>query len=101
MGLSAPHYVVIRLSLLQHQVNGSHVVRGVTPIPLSVEVTKAKFIRQPGLDARNGRGDFARYKLVASSRRLVIKKNPTHAIHAVGFAIVARKIESSDFADAI
>ena len=39
-------------------------------------------------DIGNGEGNFAGYKILSSSGRLMVKQNPVHGIHAIRLSIV-------------
>src|SRR5262249_19081967 len=55
----------------------------------------------PGQYAGNSGGDFAGDEFKAAPRRFVVKENAARRECPVRFAIIARQIESTNFADAI
>src|ERR1700737_118404 len=50
---------ILTLLLLQHQMNRSHVVGGMSPDALCIERSQAQFLRRSGLDLCDRAGDFA------------------------------------------
>src|SRR6266705_282841 len=101
MRFASRNYVIVGLGLLQHQMHGAHVIRGMTPIATCFQIAEVQLRRQAPLNLRRSAGDLARYEFIAAPRPFVIEKNPIHAEHAVGFAIVSRQFKSGDLADAI
>ena len=47
--LAGRHDVIVRRILLEHQVHGPHIVGGVAPIALGLEITQPQFGRETGL----------------------------------------------------
>ena len=66
----------------------SHVVAGVAPVALRVEVAEAELVLQAVLDRADGARDLARDERLAAARRLVVEEDPVDGVHAVGLAVV-------------
>ena len=67
--------VVVGLVLLQHQPHRPHVVAGVAPVALRVEVAEHQLVLQAELDAGHGVGDLAGDELDAAARALVVEQD--------------------------
>ena len=81
-------HVIVGLVLLEHEPHRLHVVAGVTPIALGVEVAHDHLVLKPQLDAGRRVGDLARDELDATTRTLVIEENARAGVEAVALAIV-------------
>ena len=66
VGLAGGDDVVVGLVLLQHQPHRLHVVAGVAPVALGVEVAQHEVVLQAELDAGHGVGDLAGHELDAT-----------------------------------
>ena len=71
------------------------------PIALGVEVAQPQFAGFAGQNPRHTGGDLARHEFVTAPRRLVVEQNAAGGVHAIGFAVIPRQIESRYLADAI
>src|SRR2546425_11910000 len=86
---------------LNHQMHRAHVILSVPPVAARLKVADAQFRRESLVNVRHGRRDLASDKLKTASRALVIEENSADAEHAVSFAVIARQIEASHFANSI
>ena len=66
----------------------SHVVAGVAPVALRVEVAQVEVVLQAQGDARHGAGDLARHEGLAADRALVVEEDAVGGVQAVGLAVV-------------
>ena len=67
--------VVVGLVLLQHQPHRLHVVAGVAPVALGVEVAEHELVLQAELDPRHRVGDLAGDELEPAARALVVEQD--------------------------
>ena len=71
------------------------------PVALGVKITQRQRFGLTEFDSGHPIGDLASDKLKAAPRALVIEENSADAEHAVSFAVIARQIEASHFANSI
>ena len=88
MLLAGGDHVVVGVVLLQHEVHGAHVVAGVSPVALRVEVAQVQIVLQPQGDACHGAGDLARHEGLAADRALVVEQDAVAGVQGVGLAVV-------------
>jgi hypothetical protein len=82
---------ILRLILLQHLPHGYHVVGGVAPIPLGVQVAQVELVLLSGHNRRQRPRNLARDKGLAPSRRLMVEQNAVAGKKAIPLAVVARQ----------
>jgi hypothetical protein len=93
--------VVIRLVLLQHQPHRAHVVAGIAPVALRVEIAERQMIGQTELDPRHAIGHFARHELQPAAWRLVVEQDAGDREHVVAFAVVHRDVVAEHLRHAV
>mmetsp|Transcript_28837 Transcript_28837/g.72564 ORF Transcript_28837/g.72564 Transcript_28837/m.72564 type:complete len:221 (+) Transcript_28837:37-699(+) len=79
---------VVGLLLLQHQPHRLHVLLGVPPVALCVDVAHVQAVLHALLDAHNGARDLACDKCGASAWAFVVEKDAVGAVHVVRLAVV-------------
>ena len=94
VGLTRGDHVVIGFGLLQHEPHGLHVVAGVSPVALGVEVAHDEFVLQSEFDASRRIGDFSGDEFDATSRTFVIEQNSGTGVETVTLAVVDRDVMS-------
>ena len=81
---------ILGLRLLQHEPLHFHVVPGVAPVPLGVQVAQVEAVLQAELDAGQGPGDLAGDEGLAADGRLVVEEDAVAGVHAIGLPVVDR-----------
>src|SRR5262249_55489134 len=87
---SSCNHVISRLGLLQHQMDGFHIVRGMSPIASRIQVAEMNFLRQAELNFRNGAANLSGHEFESSTRSLMVKQDAVAAKHSVCLAVVCR-----------
>ena len=88
MGLAGGHDVVAGFGLLQHQPHRLHVVTGVTPVTLGVQVAQHDLVLQAEFDAGRGVGHLAGHELQTTPGALMVEQDPRGGVQPVGLAVV-------------
>jgi DNA polymerase III subunit gamma/tau len=87
-GAAGGQYEIFGLLLLEHEVHAFHIVAGMAPVPLGIEVAEPKLVLEAQGDAGGGPGDLAGHEGLTAYRRFVVEKNAVTGVDAVGFAVV-------------
>ena len=82
--------VVVWRIALQDAPHALHVVPGVAPVALGVEVAEVGLFLQAQRDPRHRAGDLARHERLAPARALVVKQDAVGGVDAVGLPVVDR-----------
>src|SRR5215470_3766763 len=90
MFLAGGQHIVVGFVLLEHHPHAFHIVAGVAPIALGIQITEIDSVLQAKLDGGDRAGDLARHEGLAAGRAFVIEQNAVGSVHPVGFAIVHR-----------
>src|SRR6267378_1592916 len=88
MRLASRAHEVIRLPVLKDTPHEVHVLRGVTPITLRIQVAERKGLRQPCVDAGDAVAHLAGKEYQSASFRFVIEQDSVGNEQIVGFPIV-------------
>ena len=80
--------VVVRPVLLEHEPHHLHVLLGVAPVALGLEVAEEELVLEPDLDPGRGPGDFPGDEGLAPPGRLVVEEDAVAGVHAVALAVV-------------
>jgi hypothetical protein len=67
-------HIVVGLVLLEHHPHPFHIVAGMTPITLGIQVAEKKPILYAELDGRNRTGDLAGDERLAAGRAFVVER---------------------------
>ena len=102
MHLSGRDDVIVRLRLLKHEPHRFHILAGVPPVALRIQVARiaARFACPPAIPRHAG-GDSARHKLEAAPGRFVVEQQAAGSVEAVGLPVIACQIEPGDLADPV
>mmetsp|Transcript_44843 Transcript_44843/g.122660 ORF Transcript_44843/g.122660 Transcript_44843/m.122660 type:complete len:271 (+) Transcript_44843:172-984(+) len=79
---------VLRLVALHHQPHSLHVVAGMAPVTLRVDVSQEENVLKPLGDAADRAGDLARDEGRATARALMVEEDTVRKVHAVGLTVV-------------
>src|SRR5215831_12815537 len=85
---SSCNHVIPRLGLLQHQMDGFHVVRGMSPVASRIQVAEMNFLFEAKLNLRNGTANLSGHEFESSTRSLMVEQDAVAAKHSVCFAVV-------------
>src|SRR5262249_38249620 len=75
MLLACGQHIVVRLVLLEHHPHAFHVVAGMAPIPLGVEIAEIDPVLEAELDGGDSAGDLAGDEGFATSRPFVVEQD--------------------------
>ena len=89
-GAACGNDIIVGSVLLQHQPHGAHVIAGVAPVALGVDIAKPQFLPQAELDASHSVGNFSRHELDAPQGRFVIEEYAARRVKAEAFSIIHR-----------
>src|SRR5258706_13439299 len=101
MRLARCHHVIVRGVLLKHEPHGFHVVSGVTPIALRVEIAEKQLLLQPALNAAECARYFARYKRFPPPWGFVIEENAVAQEQFISLAVIHAVPVRGHLADAV
>ena len=101
MAFAGGDHVIVRIGLLEHQPHRFHVLAGVAPIALRLQVAQPDFLALPGQNPRHPGRDLAGDELKAAARRFVVKKDAVRGVHPVGFTVIAGQVKPCYLADAV
>lgn len=79
------------LALLVDQLHGPHIVAGVAPLALSVEVTKTKFRAEATLDSRHGVDGLPSDERQPARGAFIVEENARRGVQAEAFAGIGRR----------
>ena len=79
---------IIRRVLLQHEPLHLHIVFGMAPVPLGIQVTQVSTILQAENDSRQGPGNLSCNKSLAAHRRLMVEQNAVAGKDVIRLTIV-------------
>src|SRR5258705_13271430 len=88
MCLAGRDNVIVCVVLLKHQPHCFHVLPGIAPIPLRIEVAKIKFLLQACFNASDCARDLSRDKRLAAARTFVIEEYAATGEEIVRLAII-------------
>ena len=88
VGFARGDNVVVRFVLLQHQPHRLHVIAGVAPVTLRVEIAEPQLVGKPQLDPGDSVADLARDELQPSAGRFVVKQDSSRRVQAIRLPIV-------------
>ena len=91
------NHEIIRLGLLHDEPHTLHIVFGIAPVAVGIEVAEIELVLQAIYDASHCYCDFSGYESLTATLTLVIEENAIHSIHSVALAIVLRNPEAVDF----
>ena len=88
VGLAGGDDVVAGFVLLQHQPHRLHIIPGVAPVALGVQVAEHHFVLQAEFDAGGGVGHLAGDELHPPPRALMVEQDAGGGVEPVGLAVV-------------
>ena len=94
MVFAGSNHEIIGLGLLHYQPHALHIIFGIAPVAVGVEVAEVELILQSVGNASCCNSDFSSHESLAASLAFVVEENTIHGIHSIAFAIVFRNPES-------
>src|SRR5262245_21752427 len=101
MCFSASDHIVVRFILLEHRPHGDHVVLGVAPVALRIEVAVIQLFCQPELYPCHMRRNFSRYEFFPTPRALMIEQNAARCMQVIGLSIIPREMITGDLRNSV
>src|SRR5262249_49742580 len=88
MRLAGRQHKIVGFVMLQYAPHSFHVVAGMAPVALGVQIAEIESFLQAQFDGGNGSRDLAGNKSLSPRRALVVEEDAVGTEYAIGFAIV-------------
>eukprot|EP00976_Prorocentrum_cordatum_P060052 1175741-Prorocentrum_minimum.AAC.2 len=92
---------IVRLVVLKNEPHRHHVVTGVPPVPLRVDVTQEQALLEAVFDPCHRPRDLPGHEVVPAARALVVEENPVGSKDVVSLSVVNDGPERHQLADRV
>src|SRR5262245_51681979 len=88
MGFTGSDDIIVWLLLLEHEPHCKHILLGISPITLGVEIAEVELVGQPRSDLSYATADLSGDKSFSPTRGFMVEKDTIAAKDAVAFPVI-------------